>query len=162
MVPHDPEHPNVPPGMPVWEPPPPVRTRRVSRPPTQYGDPVRALIDPALCGGFVLLTEFTRAGWRRTGVDLGTRWDTYSAPLPAEIATADAGLSRLGLTRIGPWEPGSEEGSLTAPVVRAPRPGGWFSRCVSALCRITPAGTAFPQHSPLVGPGTTGGTEDRA
>lgn len=86
------------------------------RPLKGYGQPVRAVIAPAACGGFVLLAEFTHAGLRPIGADLGVRWDDYDTPNPAEIAAADAELTRLGLTRAAPWRPGSVPGSLTAPV----------------------------------------------
>jgi hypothetical protein len=86
--------------------------------PKTYGEPVRAVIAPAACGGFVLLTEFTRTGLRPIGADLGIRWDDYDTPNPAEIAAADAELTHLGLTRTAPWRPGSVTGSLTAPVTR--------------------------------------------
>jgi len=141
----------------AWQPPPtPARPPRVSRPPTAWGDPVRAMIAPTACGGFLLFTEFTLAGRRRTGVDLGTRWDAYTTPLPAEIALADAGLTVLGLTRGSAWEPGSVPGSLTASVTRTPQTG-WVRRALARLLTVRPSG----QRNPLAGPGTTGGTEDR-
>jgi hypothetical protein len=93
-------------------------SRNKHEPPEGYGEAVRAVIAPAACGGFVLLAEFTRAGLRSVGADLGIRWDDYDTPDPAEIAAADAELTRLSLTRTAAWRPGSEPGSLTAPVTR--------------------------------------------
>ena len=87
--------------------------------PKSYGVPVRAVIAPAACGGFVLRAEFTRTGLRPIGADLGIRYDDYDTPNPAEMAAADTELARLGLTRTASWRPGSEYGSLTAPITRS-------------------------------------------
>ncbi|WP_052720443.1 hypothetical protein [Actinoplanes rectilineatus] len=105
----------------------------MSRPPIAWGDPVRAVIAPAGCGGYILFTYFSVGGRRRTGVDLGIRWDAYTEPLPGEVAAADAGLTLLGLTRTTPWSSG-RSGSLTAAVIRTPLPAGWARR---GLCRLS-------------------------
>ncbi|MEU4216210.1 hypothetical protein [Actinoplanes sp. NPDC026623] len=113
---------------------------RAARLPKTWGDPEHALIVPTACGGFLLFIKFSNTGRRRTGVDLGTRWDDYDVPDDREITAAAEGLARLGLTLTAPWTPGSERYSLTAPVALAPRTPHLFARWITAL-RVRKAGT---------------------
>lgn len=93
---------------------------RTYRLPEHFGEPVRAVIAPAACGGFVLLAEFTRTGLRDIGGDLGIRWEEYDVPNAAEIAAADTELTRHGFTRTTEWQPGTVSGSLSAALTRIP------------------------------------------
>lgn len=97
-----------------------MTTHHTNSLPGGYGEPVRAVIAPAACGGFVLLAEFTRAGRRLLPAELGIRWDEYESPNPAEIAAADTALTRLGIVRTTPWRSGVVAGSLTATLTRNP------------------------------------------
>lgn len=113
---------------------------RVAKLPAAWGEPECAVIVPTACGGFLLFVRFSNAGRRRTGVDLGTRWDDYDEPDQRETTAATEGLAQLGLSLTGPWMPGTERYSLTAPITLAPRPPHLFARLITAM-RVWKAGT---------------------
>ncbi|BCJ44706.1 hypothetical protein GCM10010168_15190 [Actinoplanes ianthinogenes] len=102
------------------------------------GEAFRAVISPALCGGFVLAIDYTDCQVM-ADADLGTRMDDYDNPNAAEFAAADQGLTDLGLTRTEPW-----------------RAEGCPGRFVAAIA------DASAQLTPLACPGTTDRTEDRS
>ncbi|SNY52037.1 hypothetical protein [Paractinoplanes atraurantiacus] len=87
--------------------------RRDKPTPSPYGAPVRAIIAPAACGGFLLFIDYAQRQIA-ADVDLGIRFDEYEVPTDAEFAAADRGLAELGLTRIEPWLAGNRPGKFVA------------------------------------------------
>ncbi|MBO3740003.1 hypothetical protein [Actinoplanes flavus] len=92
--------------------------RRVTRNVLPHGGPVRAVIAPAACGGFLLFIDYTRRQIA-ADVDLGIRFDEYEIPNADEFAAADQGLAEMGLTRTGPWQPDGYPGKFIAPIFTA-------------------------------------------
>jgi hypothetical protein len=97
-------------------------TRRVTRNRHPHGEPVRAIIAPAACGGFLLFVDY-KLRQVPADVDLGTRFDTYEFPNAAEFATADQGLTDMGLTRTGEWRPEGYPGKFVAPIATSEQEG---------------------------------------
>lgn len=83
-----------------------------------YGAPVRAIIAPAACGGFLLFIDYAQRQIA-ADVELGLREDEYEIPNAAEYAAADRGLADLGLTRTEPWRAEGRPGKFVASITNA-------------------------------------------
>lgn len=90
------------------------------RTPPLPGTPVRAIIAPTACGGYVLAMDFiTTSGERRFVRDLPTRMEPYGPTADAaEVAEAVRRLHTLGLIPTDVWTP-NHRGYLCAPITAA-------------------------------------------
>lgn len=96
-------------------------TRLTRRPvASPNGTPIRAIIAPAACGGFLLFIDYAHRQIA-ADVDLGTRWDAYDTPDDREFTVADRGLTGMGLARTGPWRADGYPGRFTAPITHLDR-----------------------------------------
>jgi hypothetical protein len=93
-----------------------ARRRTLTGP--SYGAPVRAIIAPAACGGFLLFINYEHRQIA-ADADLGLRMEEYEVPNASEFAAADRGLADLGLIRNQPWNAEGYPGKFVASITNA-------------------------------------------